>query len=357
MRGVDVPRWRTRLRSSRACRSRADAKSTIRATARLGVARPPSGERSIEELGRHSCRRETSRRSRAPSPHLRRAEQHRVDGIEIAAEALEDLGERRAVVARGGTRQLRGQLSPHRLAGPLTKSCTRPPKMIASLVRPMLVAWSGCGGLSGALPAASTIRSSGNFSACALCSATSTTRATICTEPARLLSGAKRMVSRSGGTPQSAATFSRLRQAAQRPIQCTSTARSETSWCCKLRKQRLAPGERPRRTRSRARRISPLRHVRSAQPAYWLARQAATGCELRTTTVHGQRGVASEGARRTAPRPPMHTAAIRSPASMPPGCSAPQSTMVSPRAPLRHADPELGLHPRPCGRRCAQRGR
>ena len=68
MHGVDAPRCRTRARSSRACQSRAAAKSTIRAAARLGAARSPSGERSIEEVGRRQRRRETSRRSRAPSP-------------------------------------------------------------------------------------------------------------------------------------------------------------------------------------------------------------------------------------------------------------------------------------------------
>ena len=75
--------------------------------------------------------------------------------------------------------------------------------MIASLVRPIAVTKSGCGGDSGAVAMPSMIRASGNFSSCALCSATSSTRATICTLPARLRVGAYMKVRRSAATPQS----------------------------------------------------------------------------------------------------------------------------------------------------------
>ena len=57
---------------------------------------------------------------------LGRTEQHRVDGVEIALEALEDLGERRAVVARRAARQRLGERFAS-AAGPVTNSCTRPP--------------------------------------------------------------------------------------------------------------------------------------------------------------------------------------------------------------------------------------
>src|SRR6266480_4010694 len=70
--------------------------------------------------------------------------------------------------------------------------------MMASLVRPMATTKSGWGGESGAAPMPSMMRSSGNFSSWALCSATSSTRATTCTLPARLWVGAYRKVRRAG---------------------------------------------------------------------------------------------------------------------------------------------------------------
>src|SRR5580704_3306302 len=79
--------------------------------------------------------------------------------------------------------------------------------MIASLVRPMAVTKSGCGGGNGAAPMPSTTRSSGKPSSNALCNATSSTRATTWVPPARLCVGAKMIVNRFESTPQSLATF------------------------------------------------------------------------------------------------------------------------------------------------------
>ena len=110
-------------------------------------------------------------------------------------------------------------------------------------------------------------------------------------------------------------------------------------------------GRAPAPAPSRARRISPLRHAAApSRHTGWRGRRRPAASSA-PPPCHGQRGVASEGARLTTPRPPMQTAAIRSPASMPPsvlGAAIDERLASSAAASRRCA---ARLHPRPCGRR------
>ena len=135
-----------------------------------------------------------------------RAEQHRVDLVEVEAGILEDPAR---TACRSRARPSSGSFSASSRAsssGPVTNSCTSPPNRIASLVRPIAVRKSGDGGGRGAVPRPSRTRSSGKPSAWTLCSATSSTRAVIWTVPARLVVGVRMKVSAEGARPQSAAT-------------------------------------------------------------------------------------------------------------------------------------------------------
>ena len=109
------------------------------------------------------------------------------------------------------------------------KSWTWPPNRMVSLVRPIAMSASSMGGGSGALPAPSTIASRGKPISWALCSATSTTRAAICTTPARLPVGVSTRVTRSGATPQSRETFSASAAGGWRSVSSTRQARSARS--------------------------------------------------------------------------------------------------------------------------------
>ena len=88
-RTASTPRRRTRAASSRACQSRVDAQSATRATrASARLDRRQANEAS-SELGPTRAGAERLRRSRAPSPAPRAGlNSMRVDGVEIAAEAL-----------------------------------------------------------------------------------------------------------------------------------------------------------------------------------------------------------------------------------------------------------------------------
>ena len=126
------------------------------------------------------------------------------------------------------------------------------------------------------------------------------------------------------------ATFSRTAGGGAASDSMTRTARSEASRCCKLVEERLPPRERARRTG--AEREEFLRSVMAQRPAGILAGEAR-GDRLRA--AHRPHATASAAmppteTRLIAPSPPMQTRAILSPASMPPGCSAPQSMIVSP---------------------------
>ena len=79
--------------------------------------------------------------------------------------------------------------------------------MIASLVRPIALMKSGCGGESGAEPIPSTMACRSKPTVWALCRATSSTRATTWVEPARLWVGAKMKVRSSGRRPEASATL------------------------------------------------------------------------------------------------------------------------------------------------------
>ena len=65
-----------------------------------------------------------------------------------------------------------------------------------------IAALTAVGGGTGAVPAPSTIFSSGKCRACTLCRATSSTRPTICTAPARLEVGVRISVNCDGAMPQ-----------------------------------------------------------------------------------------------------------------------------------------------------------
>ena len=120
---------------------------------------------------------------------LGRTEQHGVDRVEIAVEALENLGERGAEIARGATWERLGQ-------GLRVGGRTGDEELRTAAVDDRVVGAAhrgdeiGMWRVRGAAPIPLTTRSSGNFSSCALCNATSNTRATTCAPPARLCVGA-----------------------------------------------------------------------------------------------------------------------------------------------------------------------
>ena len=98
------------------CRARARASrmpvdDERRCGARLMRARPRACYANEASSRSRSTRpvRKLSPRVERRDDDLRRAEQHRIDGVEVALDALEDLGERPAVVARAFARQLLGQ--------------------------------------------------------------------------------------------------------------------------------------------------------------------------------------------------------------------------------------------------------
>ena len=68
-----------------------------------------SGEGGIEHFMMHGARVKTRPAFDRGDDDLGRAEQHRVDGVEIALEALENLGERGAEIARGAAGKRLGE--------------------------------------------------------------------------------------------------------------------------------------------------------------------------------------------------------------------------------------------------------
>src|SRR5574337_1487095 len=137
------------------------------------------------------------------------------------------------------------------------------------------------------------------------------------------------IVSADGLTPQSRATRATISAGGGVELSSTSAATSAqsrypmswntASFCAKAR-----AGPEPRAKNFSYDRL---------QPAYWLARQATTGCGEATLIVHGQRGDAASGASRAAPRPRMQISAILRPAARLPRALDPASIRVSPSAP------------------------
>ena len=142
------------------------------------------------------------------------------------------------------------------------------------------------------------------------------------------------MIVRSSGlTPQSCATFATTFAGGGRLLSMTKVAflaRSAygKSWNSGSRRASARAGPEP----SAKKECSPSFSDRR-QPAYWLARQAMTGLDERTTIAHGQRGVAADGPSRTSASPPMQISAMRRPAAMLPRCLLPASMSVSPSSP------------------------
>src|SRR5690242_5668075 len=99
---------RIRLRE---CQSGPSLISAIRGAAAAGSGATESRERGIEQLEIEAAGLEAFAGVECRHDHLRRAEQQRIDGVEVALEALEDLGERTSVVARAFARQLLGELA------------------------------------------------------------------------------------------------------------------------------------------------------------------------------------------------------------------------------------------------------
>src|ERR1700722_14620256 len=144
-----------------------------------------SGERGIEQFVVHFASAKTLSAFDRRDDNLGRAEQHGIDGVEVAFETLEDLGKRSAEIAgRAAGKRLREILAFFPRPGDIKLAA--PPEEDRSLGRPIGLTKSGGGGLNGAAPMPSTMCSSGNFSSWALCNATSSTRATTCVVPAKL---------------------------------------------------------------------------------------------------------------------------------------------------------------------------
>src|SRR5262249_16182636 len=95
-----TPRSARALVSSRACQSTRSPTSATRSIAAAGLRAIPSGERGIEQLQIDAAVMKALTAFDRRNGYLSRAEQHRIDRIEIALEALEDLRERLAIVAR-----------------------------------------------------------------------------------------------------------------------------------------------------------------------------------------------------------------------------------------------------------------
>ena len=149
--GPRCRRWRARPRAAFRSRRRAGLPDRVRTPSAANALHELAGvpvdavdnERD-QRRGSRQARRQTRQANEASSSrrstlaameafagldrrddHLGRAEQHRVDRVEVALEALEDLGEGLAVVARAIARQRLRQLAGV-LAAPVTNRCTRP---------------------------------------------------------------------------------------------------------------------------------------------------------------------------------------------------------------------------------------
>ena len=146
-------------------------------------------ERRAQHVGFEPTRVERPSARRARQPHFGRAEEHRVDLIEVVVVALEDVVERRAVVGATPTRAAARRARParrlrraRRSAPDRRRECSR---------------WSGrwraCRSArsAGAAPCPSRSRRActSKPSVSILCRPVSITRATICTPPARLAVG------------------------------------------------------------------------------------------------------------------------------------------------------------------------
>src|SRR5262245_10895996 len=174
------------------------------------------------------------------------------------------------------------------------------------------------------------MRSSAKPSACALCSATSSVRATTCTVPARLRVGVSTIVIRSAASAQSRAILAMTGSGGTRSTSSTNAARSlrsayPSSSNSVSRRAIARPG--PEASAWNAPLPSPCDRL---QPAYWLARHAITGSALCSWTSGSPPSAPSPGASATDPNPPMQISAIRRPASRPPRAAIPASTMVAP---------------------------
>ena len=211
---------------------------------------------------------------------LGRAEQHRVDGVEVALERPESFGEGPAIVARAGGRQRLGQRLRLVRGGPVTNRCTRPPKMMASLVRPIAVTKSGCGGGSGAAPRPSTMRASGKCSACSLVQRHFQHARHHLHAAGQALRRRIDDAEAAGATPQSAATSATTaarRRRARSPARARRRRRDRDSPAPQTAFP-SAPAPAPDRSPSAKNASLPCPCDR-LHPAYWLARQAITGCE------------------------------------------------------------------------------
>src|SRR5690242_3429742 len=100
----------------RACQSRASLKMAMRG--RAGPTRRSTGsaERGIEQALVDAAGAEALAAVDRGDDHFRRAEQHRIDGIEITVEPAKDLGEGSSMVAGIARGQLFGE-SPRILGG------------------------------------------------------------------------------------------------------------------------------------------------------------------------------------------------------------------------------------------------
>src|ERR1700730_11227325 len=141
----------------------------------------------------------------------------------------------------------------------------------------------------------------------------------------------------SRGTPQSCATFSVISRGGARLDSSTRVAREAVSRYSNSEnngslRASARPGPEP--SAKNADFPSPCE---SAQPAYWLARQAITGSVERTQSSKGNLGWAPVGAIATVPIPPRQISAIARPASIPPRAFWPASIIVSPASPLETA--------------------
>jgi hypothetical protein len=189
---------------------------------------------------------------------------------------------------------------------------------------------SGLGAGSGAVACRRRCRRARKPSSCALCSATSSTRATTCVVPAALVVGVSTIVRRRGRAavaqdlvaPPPRAARGRPRARARRVSAGRGSRVRHTAppWPASAR-----AGPEP----SEKNFLPPVSSLLAArlQPAYWLARQASTGCELRTS----QPGRPAVGGCRcaTAPRRSRRGRSRRSagpPRSLP-GDAMPASTM------------------------------
>src|SRR5471032_2348821 len=117
----------------------------------------------------------------------------------------------------------------------------------------------------------------------------------------------------SGVTPQSRATFSVISRGgglSDSSTRVTRVALSRYSYSENNGSLRASARPGPEPSAKNDEFPSPCE---SAQPAYWLARQAITGSVERTHSSKGHFGLAPVGARLTVPRPPRQISAIARP--------------------------------------------